>query len=151
MVDGKDRTAKTDGTSAGRSFGRGENGFRDAALGRLRDRRNRSSVEIKFECDEEHRLSRGAETPACAAAFCGNKSAGARNGNGIMKHMTEEEVIAYREGVAEQRAVISEHLAACEDGVWEFERVQAGVGPPECLPVRRAGAGYGRPGWRRGT
>jgi len=29
-----------------------------------------------------------------------------------MKHMTEEELIAYREGVAEQRALISQHLAA---------------------------------------
>ncbi len=32
-----------------------------------------------------------------------------------MKHIKEEELIAYREGVAEQRAAISEHLAACEE------------------------------------
>src|SRR5258708_16993435 len=140
MVDGKDRTAKTDGTSAGRSFGRGENGFRDAALGRLRDRRKRSSVEIKFECDEEHRLSRSAETPACAAAFCGNKSAGARNGNGIMKHMREEELIAYREGVAEQRAVISEHLAACEECRVELERIEAVAPSLETVPGPCPGA-----------
>jgi len=42
-----------------------------------------------------------------------------------MKHMTEEELIAYREGVAEQRAVISEHLAACEECRVELERIEA--------------------------
>lgn len=32
-----------------------------------------------------------------------------------MKHMTEEELIAYKEGVAAQRAVIAQHLAGCEE------------------------------------
>jgi len=39
--------------------------------------------------------------------LCGNKSTKrAQWETEIMKHMTEEELIAYREGVAEQRALI---------------------------------------------
>ena len=30
-----------------------------------------------------------------------------------MKHMTEEELITYREGISAQRAEIARHLAAC--------------------------------------
>ena len=42
-----------------------------------------------------------------------------------MKHMSEEELIAYREGVAEQQAVISRHLAACEECRGELDRIEA--------------------------
>jgi len=78
----------------------GENRFRDAALGRLRIEEIAGVLKTSSNATK-NTFSRGAETAARAAAFCGNKSAGARNGNGIMKHMTEEELIAYREGVAE--------------------------------------------------
>src|SRR5207249_3868872 len=60
-VDAKSRTPKTDGAGAGRSFGGGKNGFCDAPLGRLRDRRNRGSLEIQFERGEKHCLSSGPE------------------------------------------------------------------------------------------
>ena len=51
-----------------------------------------------------------------------------------MKHMTEEELIAYREGVADQGALISKHLAACEECLLHREQAQqqphaAGAGP----------------------
>src|SRR5439155_26556751 len=95
-------------------------------------------------CDEEHRLSSSTETAARVAAPCGNKSASPRDGNGIMKHMKEEELIAYREGVAEQRAAISEHLAACEECRVELERIEAVLTALDTLPVPDPGADYGR-------
>jgi hypothetical protein len=68
-----------------------------------------------------------------------------------MKHMTEEELIAYREGVAEQRAVISEHLAACEECRGELERIEAVLAALDTLPVPDPGSDYGRQVWREIT
>src|SRR5467141_1874229 len=66
-----------------------------------------------------------------------------------MKHKTEEELIAYREGVAEQRAVISEHLAACEECRVELERIEAVLAALDTLPVPDPGADYGRRVWQQ--
>jgi len=65
-----------------------------------------------------------------------------------MKHMKEEELIAYREGVAEQRAAISEHLAACEQCRVELERIEAVLAALDTLPVPDPGADYGRQVWK---
>ena len=65
-----------------------------------------------------------------------------------MKHMTEEELIAYREGVTEQRAVISEHLAACEECRGELDRIEAVLAALDTLPVPDPGTGYGRHVWQ---
>ena len=65
-----------------------------------------------------------------------------------MKHMTEEELIAYREGVAEQRAAISGHLAVCEECRGELERIEAVLAALDTLPVPDPGANYGRQVWR---
>ena len=65
-----------------------------------------------------------------------------------MKHMTEEELIAYREGVAEQRTAISGHLAVCEECRGELERIEAVLAALDTLPVPEPGADYGRQVWR---
>ena len=65
-----------------------------------------------------------------------------------MKHMKEEELIAYREGVAEQRAVVAEHLAACERCRAEMERIEAVLAALDTLPVPDPGADYGRQVWK---
>ena len=65
-----------------------------------------------------------------------------------MKHMKEEELIAYREGVAEQRAVVAEHLAACERCRVEMERIEAVLAALDTLPVPDPGADYGRQVWK---
>jgi hypothetical protein len=65
-----------------------------------------------------------------------------------MKHMTEEELIAYREGVAEQRAVISEHLAACDECHAELQRIEAVLAALDTLPVPDPGADYGPRVWK---
>ncbi len=65
-----------------------------------------------------------------------------------MKHMTEEELVAYREGVAEQGALISKHLAACEECRTELERIEAVLAALDTLPVPDPGVDYGHRMWR---
>src|SRR5260370_27693540 len=65
-----------------------------------------------------------------------------------MKHVKEEELIAYRQGIDEQRAVISEHLAACEECRGELERIEAVLAALDTLPVPDPGADYGPRVWR---
>jgi hypothetical protein len=66
-----------------------------------------------------------------------------------MKHMTEEELIAYREGVAAQRAGIAQHLAACQECRAELERIEAVLAALDTLPVPNPGDDYGRRVWQR--
>jgi hypothetical protein len=66
-----------------------------------------------------------------------------------MKHMTEEELIAYREGVAEQRTAIAEHLTICEKCRMELERIEAVLAALDTLPVPDPGADYGRRVWQQ--
>ncbi len=65
-----------------------------------------------------------------------------------MKHMTEEELIAYREGVAAERAGIAEHLAACEECRTELEKIEAVLAVLDTLPVPDPGDDYGRRVWQ---
>ncbi len=65
-----------------------------------------------------------------------------------MKHMTEQELIAYREGVVEQRAAVSTHLAACHECREELERIEAVLAALDTLPVPDPGADYGRRVWQ---
>ena len=57
-------------------------------------------------------------------------------------------MIAYREGVAEQRAVVAEHLAACEQCRAELQRIEAVLAALDTLPVPDPGADYGRVVWK---
>jgi hypothetical protein len=66
-----------------------------------------------------------------------------------MKHTTEEELIAYREGVTAQRAGIAQHLEACEECRAELERIEAVLAALDTLPVPNPGDDYGRRVWQR--
>lgn len=66
-----------------------------------------------------------------------------------MKHMTEEELIEYREGVTAQRAQIAEHLAACKECRTELERIEAVLAALDTLPVPNPGDDYGRRVWQQ--
>jgi len=66
-----------------------------------------------------------------------------------MRHVTEEELIAYREGLTSQRSVISEHLAACERCRAELQRIEAVLAALDTLPVPDPGADYGRRVWQQ--
>ncbi|HKD50818.1 MAG TPA: hypothetical protein VKB90_08475 [Candidatus Acidoferrum sp.] len=66
-----------------------------------------------------------------------------------MKHMTEEQLIAYKEGVAAQRAMIAQHLAACEECRAELERIEAVLAALDTLSVPNPGDDYGRHVWQQ--
>src|SRR6266702_237727 len=66
-----------------------------------------------------------------------------------MRHVTEEELIAYREGLASQRAVISQHLGACEECRAELQWIEAVLAALDTLPVPDPGADYGRRVWQQ--
>jgi hypothetical protein len=66
-----------------------------------------------------------------------------------MKHMTEEELIAYREGVTAERAGIARHLSVCEECYAELERIEAVLAALDTLPVPNPGDDYGRRVWQQ--
>ena len=66
-----------------------------------------------------------------------------------MKHMNEEELIAYREGVAAERAGIAEHLAVCEECRAELEKIEAVLAALNTLAVPDPGDDYGRRVWQQ--
>ena len=66
-----------------------------------------------------------------------------------MKHMTEEELIAYREGVAAERMVIAQHLAACEECRAELERIETVLAALDTLLVPNPGDDDGRRVWQQ--
>lgn len=66
-----------------------------------------------------------------------------------MKHITEEELIAYREGVTAERVGIARHLAVCEECRAELERIEAVLAALDTLPVPDPGDSYGRHLWQQ--
>ena len=66
-----------------------------------------------------------------------------------MKHMSEEELIGYREGVTAERVGIARHLAVCEECRAELERIEAVLGALDTLPVPNPGDDYGRRVWQQ--
>jgi hypothetical protein len=66
-----------------------------------------------------------------------------------MKHLKEDELIAYREGVSERRSVIVEHLAGCEECRGELERIEAVLAALDTLSVPDPGSDYGRHVWQQ--
>lgn len=66
-----------------------------------------------------------------------------------MKHFTEEELIAYREGEITQREAIAAHLTACSACHAELERIEAVLRALDNLPVPERGADYGRAVWQQ--
>src|SRR3984893_2600681 len=66
-----------------------------------------------------------------------------------MKHLTEEELIAYREGEPTQREAIAEHLTSCTTCRTELDRIEAVLGALDNLPVPERGPEYGRAVWQQ--
>jgi hypothetical protein len=65
-----------------------------------------------------------------------------------MKHLTEEQLIAYREGETPERTAITTHLAECTECRAEFERIEAVLRALDAMPVPERGDDYGRRVWR---
>ena len=66
-----------------------------------------------------------------------------------MKHLTEEDLIGYREGETTQRETIAEHLTACAACREELGRIEAVLKALDNLPVPQRGEEYGRRVWQQ--
>lgn len=66
-----------------------------------------------------------------------------------MKHLTEEELIAYREGEPTQREAIAEHLTVCTACRAQLDRIEAVLHALDNLPVPERGPDYGRAVWQQ--
>lgn len=66
-----------------------------------------------------------------------------------MKHVTEEELIAYRDGETQGREVIAAHLKECPECAREFEQIEAVLSTLNTLPVPDPGEDYGQRVWRQ--
>jgi hypothetical protein len=66
-----------------------------------------------------------------------------------MKHPSEEQLIAYREGEPDERASIASHLATCETCRAALARIEAVLAALDTLPVPDPGENYGRRVWQQ--
>jgi hypothetical protein len=66
-----------------------------------------------------------------------------------MNHITEEELIAYRENMASERAEIAGHLSECANCRKELARIEAVLSALDTLPVPDPGKDYGRRVWQQ--
>ena len=66
-----------------------------------------------------------------------------------MKHLTEEELIAYREGMAAERGGIADHLAACQECRTQLQQIEGVLAALDTLPVPDPGDDYGRRVWQQ--
>jgi hypothetical protein len=66
-----------------------------------------------------------------------------------MKHMTEEELIAYRDGESRGRENFAAHLKDCAECRQEMERIEALFAALDTMPVPEPGEDYGRRVWQQ--
>jgi len=66
-----------------------------------------------------------------------------------MKHMTEEELIAYRDGETRGREGFGSHLKECADCRREMERIEAVFAALDAMPVPDPGEDFGRRVWQQ--
>lgn len=66
-----------------------------------------------------------------------------------MKHMTEEELVAYRDGEAKRRDASAAHLQECVECRAELERIEAVFAALNTMPVPDPGESYGQRLWQQ--
>ena len=66
-----------------------------------------------------------------------------------MKHMTEEELIAYRDGESGGRETFAAHLQGCAECRQEMERIDRLFAALDTMPVPEPGENYGRRVWQQ--
>jgi hypothetical protein len=66
-----------------------------------------------------------------------------------MRHRTEEELIAYRDGETDERAAIAAHLNECAECREELARIDAVFAALDALPIPDPGEDYGERVWER--
>jgi hypothetical protein len=65
-----------------------------------------------------------------------------------MNHMTEEELIAYRDGEIRERERFTGHLSECDVCRQEMDRIEAVFAALDAMPVPDPGEDYGRRVWQ---
>jgi hypothetical protein len=66
-----------------------------------------------------------------------------------MRHLTEEELIAFRDGESVGREAFTEHLKECAQCSGEMERLEAVFAVLDAMPVPEPGEDYGRRVWQQ--
>ena len=66
-----------------------------------------------------------------------------------MKHVTEEELMAYRDGETKGRETIAAHLKECPECARELAEIEAVLSTLNALPVPEPGEDYGQRVWRQ--
>src|SRR2546425_12335912 len=66
-----------------------------------------------------------------------------------MKHLTEEELIVYREGEWTGRESIARHLGECAECRAALERIEIVLAALDTMPVPDPGEDYGQRVWRQ--
>jgi hypothetical protein len=66
-----------------------------------------------------------------------------------MKHMSEEELIAFRDGEPKGRDPFAAHLQECAECRGEMERIEAVFAALDAMPVPDPGEDYGRRVWQQ--
>src|SRR5215468_9010286 len=66
-----------------------------------------------------------------------------------MKHVKEEELMAYRDGETRDRAGIAAHLEECPECARQLEQIEAVLSALNALPVPEPGEDYGQRVWRQ--
>jgi hypothetical protein len=66
-----------------------------------------------------------------------------------MKHLSEEQLIAYQDGERSGREEFAAHIAACGECRAELERIAGMLAAFQALPVPEPGEEYGRRVWRQ--
>ena len=67
----------------------------------------------------------------------------------MMKHLTEEQLIAYRDGERANHQQITAHLQECAECREEMARIESVFAALNALPVPDPGEGYGRRVWQQ--
>lgn len=66
-----------------------------------------------------------------------------------MKHVTAEELMAYRDGEQKGREIIAAHLKECRECARELEQIETLLSTLGALPVPDPGEDYGKQVWRQ--
>ncbi len=66
-----------------------------------------------------------------------------------MKHLNEQQLIAYRYGDAENGGAIETHLQECAECRREYEQLQSVLAALDAMPVPERGESYGRRVWQQ--
>src|ERR1700730_2497126 len=92
---------------------------------------------------EEYGFPRGTQVARdVGAAICAARDSQS-DGNGIMKHLSAQQLIAYQDGESAGRDAAASHIGSCAECRAELHRLAEMVAAYQALPVPDPGEDYG--------